>query len=357
MLVGLLTPGANVYRLIAAILCLSLIAAACGGSSDDESSADGVTTTSSDGSDDASTTVAPATTGPATTEAASGDSGSTFCEAARAIDDRADEIEAMGLGVGETFRLQFEELIPMTSNAASLAPADLDLEFDYYLNRLTEFRDLLETVDYDVFSLSEEQLELFDDPRMDAFDDGLTDYTENVCLITDDDTGAGTDEGVGLVLTEDDVDALLNGPRRGELLGELTEMGLSEAVAECVMRETLLAGAELVTISADFAAVLTQCGVTAEQLANIGVSLDPEAAEAAFEQLASILPLLAGSPAAAQAVVPVLTGMGVDPTAAECIANALAEPDAAETLTDISSFTGVLEACGVTIEELLAAVG
>lgn len=344
----------TVTRLLALLLALAMIAAACGDSDDSsDDAADQATTTAvaadADGDDTTETTEAPTTTA-----AATGSSDSDWCTASREIAERSDEIEAMGLGFGETLRLQFTELFPRMRAAADNAPSDLDVDFDFYFEQIGAFEELLESVDYQIFNLTEEQANSLDDERMDEIDAAIENYNETVCGITDD----PSDEPADIVLTEEDVDALLNGPNRDEILGSLLELGVDEAAAECVMREVLLTGmADAIGANftdPEFLSTLEDCGLTAADLAEIGLAQDPEEAAEVFEQLAAALPLVAGNP---ELLLSLFASLGLDAEASQCLADTLAAEGAAEQMADLADFTAVIEGCGVSLEQIIGLAG
>jgi hypothetical protein len=342
------TP-APLKRTVALGLAGLMFLTACGG--DDTVDAASDTTVQDETS---ATTAAPnnTTAAPETTEAPSGDSGSDFCNISREIDRLDTEISNSDLSMSETFRLQFETLIPLVERAAAAAPSDLDVDWDLYLATIRDFDELLSSVDYNMFALTEEQVEGIDSVEMDAADAAISEYSEQVCGIVDDESA-----DADVALTEEDVDAILASPQRDAVLGGFTELGMDEATAECVFRATfsLDDGTGDIGSSPAFLEALTGCGVTAGELAELGLSLSPEdaaAAAGAFDEIAALIPLLADNPEMAAMLVPVFTSLGMDADEAQCAVEALTNPENIDAMGTPSGFTDMLEGCGLTLAEI-----
>jgi len=345
-------------RLLTVLMTALLILSACGDSdaasnADDEAS----TTTSTDGDSDSSDRTA------VTTAAAvpAGSSNSDWCQAAREVSERTDEIEASGVGFGEQFEIMFRDLLPQMRAAATNAPADLDVDWDYFFARFDEIDELFASVDYQVFALSEEELEIFEDERMDEYNDTIDNYNETVCGITDDaEIADATDTVDSATFSDADIDALLSGPNRDEILGGFTVLGIDEDTAECVMRDALSQGG---AVGADvsgsaFLDSLTECGMSAGDLASIGLSgtVGGDTTEG-FDDVADFLSGLTGNPAAAQAIMPLLLGLGVEEGAAQCLVDTIGSAESAEQISDVPSFANLLEGCGMSLSDLIDLAG
>ncbi len=344
-------------RLLSVLMAAMLFLSACG---DSDAAVDAV----SNGGDEAPTTTS--------TDDGSGSTGTTavaaepvssansdWCQTAREISDQTDEIEASGVGFGEQFEILFRDVLPQMRASARNAPADLDVDWDYFFARFDEMTELFASVDYQVLALTDEQLEILDDERMDEYNDTIDTYNETVCGITDD-VADGTDTVDSTTFSDADIDALLNGPRRDDILGGLTTLGIDEEIAECVMRDALsqggLVGAD--AFGPDFLDTLTECGMTAGDLASLGSSgsVGGDSSEG-FEGTFEALSPLAGNPALAQAILPVLLGIGIDEEAAQCLVDAIGSAESAVEFSDGESFANLLEGCGMSLSDLLSLAG
>ena len=181
------------FRLIAAILALTLVAGACGG---DDSGEDTATTTTTaagggDGAADATTTTTEA-------EPVSGDSGSTYCERVRqaeASDETPLDFSFFGMSADE-LKAQFEANIKVFEEWRSIAPPeikeDADVVFDFYrkfVDRGNELEWNLEAMaDDEVFNSG------FDTPALDSAAVNLENYTRDVCGV---DLNSSADPGSG----------------------------------------------------------------------------------------------------------------------------------------------------------------
>ena len=338
-------------RFLWLLALIALLAAACGGGDSDA-------TDTSEVDEELSATDASAPSGASTASADPGsDPNSSWCVGAAAVQARVDEIEARGLPLQEQLRAQFEELLEDQIALLNSAPSDLEADARAWADGLSEAAALFASVDYNFFALDEEQSAIIDDPAVQAASEAVEDYLENVCLIDIDgqpDTNSPTD----LRLTDDEIDALLSGDERDEVIGSLVALGIGETEAECVMREALRAGVNVLgQIDAELIAILTDCGVSAEQLAAIGLGTTEEDVSTQLESIAALFTpelqaALQSSSAARDGLAAIFVQQGLDQGQADCAVQTLADLEDLSALEDLDQLLELMLECGISLNDL-----
>ncbi|MCP3937923.1 MAG: hypothetical protein GY708_21450 [Actinomycetia bacterium] len=353
----------RILRLIVAVFATLLFVSACGGGDDDESS-DSADTEVSDGSDssDGGSDDSDDSTSDDSDDSTSDDEDFTgadsgdWCDWARQFGEQEDAIDDENLGMSEGFERMFNDLLPQLQSAADKAPSEIDDDVDTVIEGFLLLRDKLESVDYNLFELSEEDMAILDRPEFVDANDRVDEYNKTVCGIDEPDS---MDSGSSAGMSEADVEALLGSSNRDVYLVPLIAMGLTEDEAECVARSMLLSSDAATPGSPGFAASLESCGLSLDDLADLegDASLGGLPPDAELATLMAALPVLAGDPALAAYVVQALVEGGIAQASADCIGEVLSSPDAAQTLSDEASVLAALDDCDVTIEQLMAFAG
>lgn len=343
-------------RLIPLVLALSVLAAACGGGGDGDGSS---TTTTVDTGDSTATTApaATATTGPTTTERAAdlAADGSDWCRGAADVQRRLDEIEARNLPLQERFRVQFEELLDDQLALLGNPPAAIAAESAMYAEALEEAARVLAEVEYNFFALEEGTTALFDDAEVQAASDTVTNYLDDTCELDTD-----GDESASLRLSDDEIDTLLGGEQRAEVLGSLLALGLSEGEAECVMRASLSQGVDVLgDADAELIALLEDCGVSADKLAAIGLQVDEGDVAARLQSITALFTpelqlAMQLSPDVRAGVVTLFIDQGLAEDQAECAVQTLTDLEDLEVLNDTDQLLELMFECGITLQDLAA---
>jgi hypothetical protein len=324
------------------VFAMSLLAAACGGSSDTS------TETATD-----------STSGPATTAPTSAPSGSSdeYCRLVLEIEASIEAIETEGLDFGEELGKLFRVVGPMQIEATKVAPAEIAADANKFAEGMTAAREMLEAVDYDLFALTEEQLAIVDNPEFDNANEAIETYNETECGVVNDDASAEDD---GVALSDENIDSLLSGPNRAAAISPMLELGLNEDAAVCVMRDTLQRGSNYDPAAPEnleaLIGVMTDCGVSLEDLARIGLAEGDVEIDATIEQLQTIftpelIETLRTQESARVAMAAGLASSGLDDPAARCVVDAIAETGT-DAVGDATTFLDLFLNCDVSISDL-----
>ena len=338
--------------LITLIGFFAVFAAACGSSD----------TTSAQSEDDTATETATADSS-ATTAAASSagsSSSSSYCAQVLVIEKAIDEIESRGLTFGDEIGAMFREVLDLQVDALSIAPDEIADPAVIVADGLTNLKTILEPVDYDIVALTEEQQELLDSAELNDAQDLLEQYHEDVCGTEED----SPDDDEAPRLSSDDIDSLLNGPQREEVLGPIMAAGIDEAAAECTVRALFGAGIGFdLSDNANLdqlVDIMTGCGITLTQLAELGVQdsgevFDPNAMLEGlrFVFTPEFINALRDNENARNSMAQGLVASGLDAAKAPCVVAAIAEAGPSA-LDDLDTFINLFLDCGLSISELSA---
>ncbi len=170
------------FRLIAVVLGLVLVASACGGgdSSSDTSTTATPTTAGGGGGDAADTTT--------TTEAepVAGDSGSTYCDLIRALEDEDAEspISFNFLGMTpEQLEAQFETIIAVYEEWADIAPTEIEEDVNILFSAFRALFERAKALNWNLLALADdpEFIGTFEDPAFETAANNIDAYTRDVC--------------------------------------------------------------------------------------------------------------------------------------------------------------------------------
>jgi hypothetical protein len=339
-------------KALISLIGFAVFVAACG-------SSDTRSTQSEDDTATETTTVdSPATTAAASSSGSS--SSSSYCARVVVIEEVIDEIESRELTFGDEMGAMFREVLDLQVDALGIAPDEIADSAAIIADGLTTFKTILEPVDYDIFALTEEQQELLDSPEFDNAQDILDQYHEDVCRVEDD---SSADEDTPR-FSSDDIDSLLNSSQREEVLGPIMAAGIDEATAECTVRALFGAGIGFdLSDNANLdqlVDVMTGCGITLTQLAELGVQdsgevFDPNAMLEGlrFVFTPEFINALRDNENARNSMAQGLVASGLDAAKAPCVVAAIAEAGPSA-LDDLDTFINLFLDCGLSISELSA---
>jgi hypothetical protein len=196
-------------RLSAVMIAGALVFAACGGD-------DGADDSSGGGS--ASTVEGDGTAGESTDDSKpmTGDANSDFCKFAREFDEQGDAIgdELSSFdSSGDDLRKAFESFDDSIDQLVRLAPSEIKGDVETVAAAFGEFIDVLADYDYSIMAAATdpeaaERLEVLDSAEVQAANERISAYLEDVCGIEQDDFD-GTGSGDGDMAGDDEmVDAL-----------------------------------------------------------------------------------------------------------------------------------------------------
>lgn len=247
------------------VLAFALIAAACGGGDSDESGAASSTTAvavasstttphSGDAAEDQTTTTA-------ATSAAGEGAESAYCMLAAETEFASDALSDLNLPAEEFNQRSIEAALPYFDELAALAPDDISVDMEAFVELFREYAVAVERASWDVENLDEEGNELNSELFDYVFE--LAVYDGEVCGVGDfaDDSGEGLDDqtdtttidtvpaatttvadsdDLGDALTPEEIDELMSNPEeRAFQIGVWVGLGLTEEQAECVARGVL----------------------------------------------------------------------------------------------------------------------
>ena len=336
----------------ALLFTFALLASACGGGGGD--SADATTTTTATDSTEAGVAATDASTSTTADTSDAPAAAGDWCAGAARVQQRIDELQAAGTPLQDRLRIQFEELLDTQLGLLRSAPSRIEADALRYADALEQAAAELAEVEYNFFAIEEGSIPLFDDPAVQASSDVVTDYLETACELDTD----GGDSGASLRLTDDEIDALLGGEDRDEVLGALLALGLDEAEAECVMRESLSQGVDVLGDADDeLIALLEGCGVSANKLAAIGLGVDEGDVASQLQALTSLFTpelqlAMQLSSEVRDGVVVLFVDQGLSRPQAECAVQTLTDLEDLEVLNDTDRLLELMFDCGITLEDL-----
>ena len=334
-------------HMLAVLFATLLLLAACG-DSDDPRTAEGQSGDAI-GADDAN--------GPAAD--ASSASTSDWCQGAIESQAEVDKLEASDLTVQEQFRARFETLLPGQLALLRAAPGPISGDAGELANGLETLAALLAAVDYNVFALDEADAALLEDATLEAAGGAVDDYVLEVCGLDAQPEGSETASAT-VRLSDAEIDALLSGPLRDEILGSLGDLGIGDDEAECVMRVALGSGVDVLgAVDEGLLELLTNCGVTLEELAAIGLGTDQDGVREQLRALTSAFTpefqeALKVSEEARTALAGLLVDQGFTQEASDCAVKTLAELEDLSVLDDVEVLVGLFLDCGVSLTDLAA---
>lgn len=232
-------------HLVSLLIVLSLAAAACGSST--ETVAEATTTTLGEESStteveastttEAQTTTTESTT--TTTEAAPQDLSSTdpvvvtYCATVDDIDTRLDAADFTDpAALEETLTYQLDAM------GSIELPGPIADDIVTALSTTTDYLALLEAVDFDVAAADEDATALFESPEFTQAGENIDAFDAEFCPEQVDDEPVA--DGSTLLLTEDDVVALLDSPegREGVIGGMVDNTAMTPEEANCFIDNT-----------------------------------------------------------------------------------------------------------------------
>ncbi|MEM9035905.1 MAG: hypothetical protein AAGA99_14560 [Actinomycetota bacterium] len=253
------------------LIALALLVAACGGDSDDSGDEESSPSTVAVESGDDSSEAAPETT--AGQAEVSGDPNSEWCQLARQTQDQLD------LAVTDPFALftpdGMNQLTGLLDMAVQAAPPEIRSDVASTRDSFGQLRTLLESYDYDFFSIPETEFDgAFDETALDQASSNIEAYNQQVCGITPEGGDATTDTAP----PADDGGDAPPPPASGEAVDlfvqSLTQsLGISEEQARCLADEldiaTILSegGDPSNVVAEGIFDVLSTCGISAADLA------------------------------------------------------------------------------------------
>jgi hypothetical protein len=226
------------------VAALALAGGACGG--DDDGDATDVTdvtdaAAASDASDTSSVdenSAADDADDADDVDTADDSGGGEWCEMARDLESNSplDDVDSTDPDAIES---AFEEMIDLTEQAADSAPDEIKDDVELVVAETKKLFDELRAVDFDFTALDES---LLDNPEATAAGEAIAEYEQRVCGIETDsfddtDVTVADDSGddTGTTGGGDDDSGLDDGTTREQVITQLTEVGLTDDQATCIV--------------------------------------------------------------------------------------------------------------------------
>lgn len=198
----------------------------------------------------------------AMTACGGGDEGASteaWCDLAQDFENDLDGLDSMDVTDPDSVRAAFEEAQAAIDDAADAAPDEIKDAVETTQDGFAELAGALEDVDYNFLDLDMSVIEDLD-AEMEAASDEIDTFNEEECGIE-----PTEDEAT------DDTTDLGEGTPREQMAQVFVEMGLDEDAATCLsenMDPEMMS--EVETNPAAMMSIFEECGVTMEQLAELG---------------------------------------------------------------------------------------
>ena len=176
-----------------------------------------------------------------------------------------------------------------------------------------------------------------------------------------DESGEDSGDTAGVAsgaLSDDEIDAVLAGDERDEVLAPLLSLGFDEAAAECAMRAALGSGIDvLAEVDEELMTLFESCGVSVEQLAALGLGTTEDEVAEQLRLLTSVITpeiqeALRSSEEARAGTTALLVGQGFGEEEAACLIQALVDLEDLALLEDLDTLVGMASGCGLSLSDL-----